>query len=377
MAISGQWYGSGSSHSSTAQFNVSPGMVSVIDAGTGECLAQLPDDEVNTSDRLGNTPRYITVGALGKFETTDNDSVDAWQKSLKGSGHNWLHLLESRLHFVLVALVFVVVTFGVTVRYGVPAASHAIANALPAGVLDYSAKEFIFIMDKQWFEESQLSKARQEEVLAHFKPMQDEYSGLDIKVLFRKADDIGANAFALPDGTVIFTDAMVNLAEHNDELLAVLAHEIGHVEHRHSLRSIIQNSFFVFAVAFMFGDVSASADIVLAIPILLTELSYSRGYELEADHFAKEWMLENDIPLTRFTSLMRRLEESFIDEAESDEDAKLSEMKSDIQGNAQDTTEQSDMSGEDSSSPNWLKYLSTHPHMEKRLEIFESESVAH
>ncbi len=56
---------------------------------------------------------------------------------------------------------------------------------------------------------------------------------------FREGGAIGPNAFALPSGTIILTDELVDIAgDDNDMVLAVLAHEIGHVDKKHSLRQI-------------------------------------------------------------------------------------------------------------------------------------------
>ncbi|MEB3735127.1 M48 family metalloprotease [Halopseudomonas pachastrellae] len=54
-----------------------------------------------------------------------------------------------------------------------------------------------------------------------------QYPERTLKVHFRSAPALGANAFALPGGHLVFTDAMVELAQHDDELVAVLAHEAG------------------------------------------------------------------------------------------------------------------------------------------------------
>ena len=48
-------------------------------------------------------------------------------------------------------------------------------------------------------------------------------------LVFRKSDAIGANAMALPSGTIVVTDGLVTLAEDDREILGVLAHEAGHV----------------------------------------------------------------------------------------------------------------------------------------------------
>ncbi len=46
------------------------------------------------------------------------------------------------------------------------------------------------------------------------------------------------NAFSAPGGLVMISRGMVRLCKTEDELAAVLAHEIGHVEHQHGLKAI-------------------------------------------------------------------------------------------------------------------------------------------
>jgi Zn-dependent protease with chaperone function len=53
-------------------------------------------------------------------------------------------------------------------------------------------------------------------------------------IIFRRAGM--PNAFALPGGTIVVTDEMVAAVGSDDELLAVLDHEIGHVRGRHAMR---------------------------------------------------------------------------------------------------------------------------------------------
>ena len=361
MIIYGKWYSEGSSRSTLAKVQIHGETVMISAEGSNEPLVDTVLNNVEVSDRLGNTPRYLSITGQGQLETSDNDAVDEWIKASKGGrSFNWLHTIESRLHYVLAAFVIVFITFGVTIKYGVPAASNVIAKSLPQSLLNQSSREILVLMDVRMFEETKLSDQKKQEVLQHFEPLVQAHKDLNIEVLFRSSEKIGANAFALPDGTVIFTDQMVALAEHPDELVSVLAHEIGHVEERHSMRSIVQNAFFVFLIASIFGDVSATADIVLAIPILFTELAYSRKYELEADHYAKEWMIAHDIPLSRFSDLMRRVEKQHMESEEQDpENEQVSQ------------TSEAD-NAEEYSMDRWLEYLSTHPHMDKRLQAFEN-----
>ncbi len=98
---------------------------------------------------------------------------------------------------------------------------------------------------------------------------------------------MGANAFALPGGTIIFTDEIVELAEDDGELVAVFAHERGHVVNNHSMRNLMQSAGVTFVLGWMLGDLTMITDVVLVgAPVLLQQMSYSRSFEREADEYA-------------------------------------------------------------------------------------------
>ena len=80
---------------------------------------------------------------------------------------------------------------------------------------------------------------------------------------------VGANAFALPGGDIVVTDALVKLVGEGDGLTGVLAHEAGHVEYRHGLRQVIQSSAIGATAALLFGDVST---ILSGVPAALLTL---------------------------------------------------------------------------------------------------------
>ena len=66
-----------------------------------------------------------------------------------------------------------------------------------------------------------------------------------------------ANAFALPGGTVVMTDAIVQAAADkgisDDALVGVLAHEIGHVVHRHGMRMVVEQGVLNMGLGLAFG----------------------------------------------------------------------------------------------------------------------------
>jgi Zn-dependent protease with chaperone function len=193
------------------------------------------------------------------------------------------------------------------------------------------------------FHPSELDEATRTRLTEHFRPVLEDHPGNKLRVLFRKGGRVGPNAFALPSGTIVFTDEMVRLAKHDDELLAVLAHEIGHIVHRHAMRRVIQDSLLSFALLAITGDISGSSELFLALPVLLTELAYSREFEREADRYALDYLRSRNTSPLHFARLMRRVEQK-------------------IAPNAKGTI------GKLSS------YLSTHPMTEERLRLFEQGS---
>ena len=126
-------------------------------------------------------------------------------------------------------------------------------------------------------------------------------------MLFRRGGVIGANALALPDGTLIITDQLIDLSEHDEEALAVLAHELGHVQHRHGLRQVIQGSILTVVVSWYLGDVGGWA---ASLPTLLLQARYSREHEHEADAYAVALLRENGISPRRLASMLTKLESS-------------------------------------------------------------------
>jgi len=97
------------------------------------------------------------------------------------------------------------------------------------------------------------------------------------------------NAFALPGGKIYLLDGLLQKARNPDEIAGVLAHELGHVQHRDSLRKIIQTGGTSFLIGLLFGDVTGGGAMVF-IGRSLFDASYSRDAERDADAFAIDAM---------------------------------------------------------------------------------------
>ncbi len=88
------------------------------------------------------------------------------------------------------------------------------------------------------------------------------------------------NAFALPGGIVVVHSALLKKMENPNELAAVLAHEVQHIEQRHSLKIMINSLGWAAFLTATLGDVSA---IGAVIAHQMGAMYFSRDLEEEAD----------------------------------------------------------------------------------------------
>jgi Zn-dependent protease with chaperone function len=309
MALQGVWFDGKTSATLQVELHIDDARnISVVDVNTQLTIVQVPFSVVQVSSRVGNVPRYLYFPNGEKCETKQHDLVDQWLHQYRPSfWHNLAHQLETHTYFVALTVALVVAFTWVVVVYGLPASARYIAYNLPQGVMDRAASETLDFLDSTQFKKTELDEQTRTQLMKDFSPAITQHKDLHINVIFRGGGAIGANAFALPDGTVVFTDEIVHLAKNNDELVSVLAHEIGHVKYRHSLRSVIQGSVISFGVAMVTGDLSAASSLLAGLPVIMTNMSYSRNFEREADNNSLIFLDANHIERHHFVDLMDRL----------------------------------------------------------------------
>ena len=86
------------------------------------------------------------------------------------------------------------------------------------------------------------------------------------------------NAVALPGGRILIFNRLIAEAKSPDEVAGVLAHEIGHVEHRHVLVALLRR----FGIGLLLGTGGSGAEYGQA----LLESRYSRAAESQADDYS-------------------------------------------------------------------------------------------
>jgi Zn-dependent protease with chaperone function len=190
-----------------------------------------------------------------------------------------------------------------------PVAVEQVAERIPVAAEAALGRDGLEGMDKFFLRPSKLPPGRQQELRAGFLEMaRNDTGGGEYRLEFRASPAIGANAFALPAGIIVITDELVALARRDAELLGVLAHELGHVRHRHVMRRLLAGSATALIIAAVTGDISSATSLAASAPAVLVQTKFSRDQEREADRFAIELMRKSGIDPRSLAAILARLQ---------------------------------------------------------------------
>lgn len=299
-AIAGLWRRGGKAHATPASLQASSDGTLRILGHDGTTLAQCAFAEALVSERVGSIPRHVGLPDGSDFETDDNDAVDRLCRRYGRRSAGLVAGLEQfRPRLLIFAALAVALCVGVY-RYAVPALVELAVWSTPPAVSEAISKSVMLSLDRLVFETTALPEARR-------KALDDAFSSigrltpraqsavaagepLPYTLNFRKGGAIGPNAFALPDGTIVVTDELVEMTQDDEMILGVLAHEIGHVDRDHSLRQLYRVAGIAALIMLIGGDIGSATEDILTQGAGLLALSYSRSAEAEADRYSVELM---------------------------------------------------------------------------------------
>jgi Zn-dependent protease with chaperone function len=108
--------------------------------------------------------------------------------------------------------------------------------------------------------------------------------------LFRNSPQLGSNAFTLPDGTIILLDDLVTSIRSDQQIMAVISHELGHARGHHSLQLLLESSAVGAFWTFYAGDISS---LLAAAPAAVVQAKYSQSLERAADDYGAALLTRN------------------------------------------------------------------------------------
>ncbi len=278
---------------------------------TGDNLARTyPVAALRASDRLGDVPRFLYLPDGATIESPANAVIDA---ALRGQPRaraaRVIHFLESRQRIAVAACVLLVALVGLLGFYGPPTLARIVAARVPAEV-DRKIGALALAAITPYFQPTQLPAAERERVERQLTRLRPPESGPRPQLTFLSMNGGLPNAFALPGNTIVMTDELVRLPATDDEIAAVLAHELAHLDRRHGLQSLLRQSFAVLLAAGITGDASALTTFAAAIPLSLLTAGYSRDLEREADIAALDLLRARGIPPRAFAAVIVKLDAS-------------------------------------------------------------------
>lgn len=260
------------------------------DTGFGPPEHRWPLAQVQWPERTRHGQRTVHLADGSSLQVADTAAFDAW-RAQHGPGESWVVRAQQNWRGTLLALVLLVLVSAAGYRWGVPALAGGLVALVPAAADEAVGAQAMESVRAQWLRPTRLPVERQQALRTAFAQMVAQGwppggpPAPAYTLHFHAATQaLGANAFALPGGGIVVTDQLVELlAGQDDALLGVMAHELGHVQHRHGMRALAQFTLLSTATGIALGDFSS---VLAVLPAWLAQMGYSRAAEREADAVA-------------------------------------------------------------------------------------------
>jgi Zn-dependent protease with chaperone function len=241
-----------------------------------------PLREVQWPERTRHGVRIAHLPGGGSVHCADSGAWDVWMRT-GGPAESWVVRLQQSWRGVFATLLVMVALLVGIYQWGLPWAAQAVVAWVPSHVDETVGVAAMESLDEHLMKPTELPAETQQRLRAAFERALATLPPAEVpphRIEFRKSR-IGPNAFALPGGTIVMTDELVKkMAGDDAALVGVLAHELGHVRHRHGIRMLVQVGALSALSALVLGDFSA---VLAGVPVWLGQASYSRDAEREAD----------------------------------------------------------------------------------------------
>lgn len=217
-------------------------------------------------------------------------------------------------------------------KYIIPEVAYAFAETLPK---EYEEKIGESLLTSQnWLLEVDSTKSK---ALNQYAKNIDFNSNYRLRFYVSNEDIV--NAYALPGGFVVVYQGLLNKMKTEEELAGLLAHEVIHINNKHTTKSMFKSLANYLFISIILSDINAVSNIIIENTNAVSNLSFSRSLEKEADLDGLEVLQRNRINPEGMILLMKRLKE------------------------------------EAPGLPSQMKFLSSHPLTEERIAYLKKEAT--
>jgi Zn-dependent protease with chaperone function len=268
---------------------------------------EIPFSDVMVDEELGGAPRRLRFSDGSFCEVRD---LAALRALLASTSHRdgSVDRLQRQLKFVLLACVGFIALIVVGYKVILPWAADHGARHLPPAVGHILSTQTLKALDRGFLLPSKLDAQRRDALTVKFHALQlPEGGSAQSELLFRSSPALGANAFTLPDGTIVMLDQLVNLIGDDDHVMAVLAHESGHAHGHHGLQLLLRSTAVGAFLTLYIGDIS---HLLAAAPAAIVEAHYSQDLEREADDYGAALLVRNRLSPELMAEVLSKLTRS-------------------------------------------------------------------
>lgn len=118
-------------------------------------------------------------------------------------------------------------------------------------------------------------------IVERLKPQISNAKDFDFRVVVVRSSQV--NAFALPGGRIAVFTGLLKESSSAEQVAGVIAHEMAHVSHRHSMQAITRSIGLIVGIQILVGDVGGLIALGGDLAARAAMNSYSRDHEREAD----------------------------------------------------------------------------------------------
>jgi Zn-dependent protease with chaperone function len=267
----------------------------------------VPFAQVRVDERLGRAPRRLRF-ADGTFcEVRDLDALDTLLSAV-AHRDGWVDRMQRHVQFVLFSIAACAALAGAAYKWGLPWAAAEGAHHLSPGIGKTLSVQTLRLLDGSILMPSKITEERRQGLSTKFHELHLPQGGTpESDLLFRSSPQLGANAFTLPDGTIIVLDDLLTLIGDDPQIMAVFAHELGHAHGRHGLQLLLQTSAVGAFWTLYVGDIS---NLLAAAPAAIVQAKYSQDLEEQADDYGAALLIRNGMSPALLADALKKLAES-------------------------------------------------------------------
>lgn len=298
MNIDGKYFNGQTPVSKSVSLVVTNEEMIIHDASTEEIIATwkrpdiFHDENHNTAVVLGHKPDRSKVEVFNPEKIKELDlevhSSKTIKKDLKGI-YKW------------VAVLFV---SGFLIWISIPVLSGVIARKIP---FEYEVKAASHMKINEYFKPCPMTPDQQVALdlfVDHLYPKTEAERKIPIVVTVNSTPLV--NAYTFPGGRIVLFKGLIDEAKTPDELLGIIAHEIGHVEARDSAGFLVRGAMLGTFFGFLTGDFSSTFAVSPQILLSTAALTFDRDQERAADAYAVKKLKSVNVSTSGLRSFFSR-----------------------------------------------------------------------